>query len=96
MKKSVQLTVGALALSLNSFAQTFSNPTTEQIEDALTEDGATWINIINYILGFMCFAGLVYVIGGILTKREMSKSIVISWVLCLIIWGLGKAVLISG
>lgn len=92
--KKFYLTLATLTTGLNSFAQKeFKIPKATDVEGKIREEGAGWINIVNYILGFMCFAGLIYVIAGLLGKREMSKGIVISWVLCLIIWGLGNAIL---
>lgn len=93
-QKKVYLTIASLILSTKNYSQ-FKVPKASEVKQKITSEGAGWIDIVNYILGFMCFAGLIYVIAGLLGKREMSKGIIIAWILCIVLWGLGNAVLLN-
>lgn len=81
--------------AFSAFAQSVSVPTSSEMESAISSEVSTWITIINVVLGFMIFAGLIYVVSGLLSKREMSKGIIIAWILCIVLVGLANTILVN-
>ena len=88
MKKKINSLVVTFLYSGIAISQNIVPPTGKVVADQFKTEMSGWIEFINYIMLFMIFAGAIYVIASLISKRETAKGVIVAWVISMIVWSI--------
>jgi hypothetical protein len=71
----------------------FSQVSVREMRDAIESDAQEIMEIVNIIMSVVMFAGVIYIATTLIAKREASKGIIVSWIVGMVVWGIGNALL---
>lgn len=91
MKKMNSLLVTFLYSTI-AISQSIKPPTGQDVANKVKAELSGWIELVNYIMLFMIFAGAIYVIASLISKRETAKGVIVAWVISMIVWGVAYSV----
>lgn len=96
MKKTILKNLNFIALFgivLLSAAAHAQGVNSAQIRSELDAQKGDIFGIIDIIMTCLGMAGVIYIAITFMSGRDQSKTIVVSWLLSLIIWGIAHAIL---
>ncbi len=81
-----KILIGILSLTYGTVFSQNSIPTADDLSNSLSSNVDTLLEIINTIILVIIFGGGAYVIWGLIWKKELSRQILIGWVVAILFW----------